>query len=266
MPRVPLYVIDAFTDRPFGGNPAAVCPVEEFPPDAVLQAIAVENNLSETAFVRRRPDGDYDLRWFTPAHEVDLCGHATLASGHVVLERLEPAAKRARFHTRSGVLTVGRGPDGAWVMDLPAQAPEPCPPPKGLTAALGVDPLETLAARYLVAVLPDAEAVRALTPDFAAMARLDAYAVCATAPGSGADGDVDFVSRLFAPNAGIDEDPVTGSAHCILTPLWAARLGRETLKARQVSRRVGELTCTLRGDRVELVGRAVEVIEGTLRW
>jgi len=266
MPTLPLYQIDAFTDRPFGGNPAAVCPVETFPPDTVLQAIALENNLSETAFVRPRPDGDFDLRWFTPVHEVDLCGHATLASGHVVLRRLRPDAKQARFHTRSGVLTVDRGEEGALVMNLPAGAPEPCPAPAGLAEALGAKPEATFDGRYLMATLPDAEAVRAVKPDFGALARLDAYAVCITAPGTDADADVDFVSRLFAPKVGIDEDPVTGSAHCMLTPYWARRLDRASLRARQVSARVGELRCTLKGDRVELVGHAVEVLDGTLRW
>ncbi len=266
MPTVPLFQIDAFTDRPFAGNPAAVCPVEAFPADDVMLAIARENNLSETAFVKARADGAFDLRWFTPAHEVDLCGHATLASGHVVLGRLRPDSVEARFHTRSGELTVRRGEAGALVMDLPAAAPTPCPAPAGLAAALGVKPEATLAGRYLLAVLPDAEAVRAVKPDFAAVARVDAYAVCVTAPGTGADADVHFVSRLFAPRAGIDEDPVTGSAHCLLTPYWGARLGEKTLRARQVSRRVGELTCTWRGDRVELVGHAVEVIEGRLSW
>lgn len=266
MPTLPLYQIDAFTQRPFAGNPAAVCPVELFPPDTVLQAIASENNLSETAFVRPRPDGDFDLRWFTPAHEVDLCGHATLASGHVVLRRLRPQATATRFHTRSGVLTVARGEDGALVMDLPAGDPTPCAPPTGLSAALGIEAEATLAGRYLMAVLPDAEAVRAVKPDFGAVKRLDAYAVCVTAPGTGIDADVHFVSRLFAPKAGIDEDPVTGSAHCLLTPYWAERLGEKTLRARQVSRRTGELVCTWRDDRVELVGYAVEVIEGKLHW
>ena len=266
MPTLPLYQIDAFTDRPFAGNPAAVCPVEHFPTDAVMQAIAAENNLSETAFVRARDDGDFDLRWFTPANEARLCGHATLATGHLVLGRLRPSADVARFHTLSGLLTVARGADGALVMDLPAGDPQPCTAPAGLTEALGVTPEATFDGRYLMAVLPDAETVRAVKPDFGAILRLGVYAICITAPGTGADADVHFVSRLFAPRAGIDEDPVTGSAHCQLMPYWTRRLGAKRLRARQVSRRTGELQCTLKGERVELVGHAVEVIEGKLTW
>lgn len=265
MPTMPLYQIDAFTARPFAGNPAAVCPMEAWLPDTLLQAIAAENNLSETAFLRPRPDGDFDLRWFTPALEVDLCGHATLAAGHVVLHRLRPSAKQARFHTRSGLLTVERA-EGALRMNLPAEIPTPCDPPPGLDDALGAKPEAVFSGRYLLAVLPDGAAVRALKPDIGAIAAIDAHAVCVTGPGGGADADVDFVSRLFAPRAGIDEDPVTGSAHCMLAPCWAARLGRSTLRARQVSARGGTLTCAVRGDRVELIGSAVEVIEGTLRW
>lgn len=266
MPTVPLFQVDAFTDRPFAGNPAAVCPVDAFPTDGTMLAIARENNLSETAFVRARDDGDFDLRWFTPDREVDLCGHATLASGHVVLGRLRPESEAARFHTRSGLLTVSRGEAGALVMDLPAGKPTPCPAPEGLAAALGVTPEATCAGFDLLAILPDAESVRAVKPDFAALRRVEVYALCITAPGTGADADVHFVSRVFAPRLGIDEDPVTGSAHCQLAPYWGARLGEKTLRARQVSRRGGELTCTWRGERVELVGHAVEVLEGRLKW
>lgn len=266
MPTIPFFQIDAFTDRPFAGNPAAVCPMDAFAPDDVLQAIACENNLSETAFVVARDDGDFDLRWFTPAHEVDLCGHATLASGHVVLSRLRPEAKRVGFHTRSGLLLVERAGGDGYLMDMPAQVPVPTEAPAGLAAALGDAPIQVLAARYLVAVFKNAEAVRALKPDFGAMAKLDVYAVCATAPGTGDDADVAFVSRLFAPRAGIDEDPVTGSAHCILAPYWGSRLDRAGMKARQVSARTGELHCALAGDRVLLTGNDVQVIEGTLTW
>lgn len=266
MPMVPIFQVDAFTRQAFGGNPAAVCPVEAFFDDAVLQAIAAENNLSETAFVRARGDGEYDLRWFTPTDEVDLCGHATLAAGWVVLGRLDPTAKQARFHTRSGLLIVERGADGALVMDLPVDVPRPVQAPAGLAAALGAAPSAVLRGRYLLAVFDDAETVRGLAPDMTAVAALDARAVCVTGPGSGADADVAFVSRLFAPRLGIPEDPVTGSAHCLLAPYWGERLDLVAMDARQVSRRGGELHVARVGDRVVITGHAVEVLAGELRW
>ncbi len=253
MHEIPLFQVDAFTDRPFAGNPAAVCPLDDWLPDALLQSIAAENNLSETAFILERPDGDFDLRWFTPAVEVELCGHATLASA-TVLDR-----DRVVFHTRSGPLTVVRGEVG-YEMDFPATRPRPVTIP-GLAEALGVDCADTVQGRDAFVVLPDEAAVRAVQPDFRALGRLDVYAVGVTAPGT----DVDFVSRFFAPRAGIDEDPVTGSAHCQLAPLWAERLGRSTLTARQVSARGGEIGCTVKGDRVVLSGQAIVVIEGKLR-
>jgi PhzF family phenazine biosynthesis protein len=267
--EIPLYQVDAFTSHAFRGNPAAVCPLPAGPwlPDEVLQAIAAENNLSETAYFRPRPENDgFDLRWFTPAIEVDLCGHATLASAFVVMTALRPASTRVAFHTsRSGVLTVTRNAqDGRLVMDFPARPPSPIAVPPGIAEALGATPAAVVQARDLVAVFDDADAVRGLRPDFAKIAALDTYALCATAPGTGADADVDFVSRFFAPRAGIPEDPVTGSAHCTLIPYWAERLGRKTVKARQVSARTGEMVGTVRGDRVDMVGDAVVVIKGTL--
>jgi PhzF family phenazine biosynthesis protein len=265
MRAVPFYQVDAFSERAFGGNPAAVCVLEGFPDDVTMAAIAAENNLSETAFVVRQGD-EYALRWFTPAVEVDLCGHATLAAGLVVLGELEPGRQRVRFHTRSGVLEVARRGEGL-ALDLPARAPKPAAGPPGLGAALGAEPVETLMARDAVAVFESAEQVRALRPDLRAIAALEGvFAVCVTAPGTGADGDVDFVSRFFAPAKGVPEDPVTGSAHCSLVPYWALRLGRPELRARQVSARGGEIAATLRGDRVELGGRAVVVIRGTMTW
>lgn len=265
MAAVPFYQVDAFSDRAFGGNPAAVCVLEAFPDDATMAAIAAENNLSETAFVVRRGD-DYALRWFTPVVEVDLCGHATLAAGVVVMGELEPGRASVRFHTRSGPLEVARRGE-AFALDLPARPPEVAAPPAGLEAALGARPAAALRARDVVAVFERAEQVRALRPDMGALAALeDTFAVCATAPGTGADGDVDFVSRFFAPAKGVPEDPVTGSAHCSLVPYWAARLGRPELKARQVSARAGELSAALRGDRVELCGRAALVVRGTMFW
>jgi PhzF family phenazine biosynthesis protein len=263
---VPLYQVDAFTNRRFAGNPAAVCPLKAWLPDDVLQAIAAENNLAETAFFVPRAGGDFDLRWFTPAVEVDLCGHATLATGHVLMTELEPTRERATFHTKSGPLHVSR--TGKQLsMDFPSQPPKPFTPPAGLIEALGTTPRAVLAALdiHVVAVFDSAEQVRALEPDLAAIARFDGFfAVGVTAPGTGPDADVDFVSRFFAPAKGVPEDPVTGSLHCRLTPYWAERLGKTTMRARQVSPRSGELTCRLDGDRVHLAGDAVLVIRGTL--
>lgn len=256
---IPIYQVDAFADRVFGGNPAAVCPLDTWLPDAVMQAIAAENNLSETAFFVPRGD-DYDLRWFTPGVEVDLCGHATLGSAWVIFNRLAPERSVVRFHTRSGVLTVKRDGDSL-AMDLPANPAKPCDDAPGLLEALGAKPPEVLTTRdHFVAVFPTQAEVRDLAPDFGRMAALDRWAVMVTAPGD----DVDFVSRFFAPRKGVPEDPVTGSAHCVLTPFWAARLGRNELTARQISRRGGSLRCRLLGDRVELVGRVAPYLQGTI--
>jgi PhzF family phenazine biosynthesis protein len=259
--RIPLYQVDAFTSRLFGGNPAAVCPLSEWLPDATMQAVAAENNLAETAFFV--PQGaDYLLRWFTPTVEVELCGHATLASGYVVTRILAPERRSVTFDTlKAGPLEVTR--EGDWLaMDFPAWPPEPKPADPRVLAALGTRPVESFVARgRTLAVFEGAEEVAALRPDFAAMRRIEGADAIATAPGS--DG-VDFVSRYFAPYYGVDEDPVTGSAHCVLTPYWAARLGKEQLTARQISARGGELTCTLRGDRVTIAGCAVLYLEGTI--
>lgn len=261
---IPLWQVDAFASRPFAGNPAAVCPLERWLPDDVMQAIAAENNLSETAFFVRRPDGEFDLRWFTPCTEVDLCGHATLASAWTLMRELEPTCARAVFHTRSGPLVVARAGDDL-AMDLPARPAEPIEIPAALVRALGARPAACLRARDLVGVFDDAEEVRALAPDMGAIAALEGvFAVSVTARGTGADTDVDFVSRFFAPAKGVPEDPVTGSAHATLVPYWAMRLGKNRMRARQVSRRVGELGCWMQGDRVTLTGRAVIVLSGTL--
>ena len=261
---IPSGQVDAFTARPFGGNPAAVCPLEQWLPDDVMQAVAAENNVSETAFFVRRPDGDFDLRWFTPRTEVDLCGHATLASAWVLTREIEPSRARVVFHTRSGPLTVTRAGDEL-AMELPARPARVIDTPAALAHALGAPPAFTLRARDLVAVFAGAEEVRALAPDMAAIEALDGvFAVCVTAPGTGADADVDFVSRFFAPTKGVAEDPVTGSSHATLVPYWAERLGKKALRARQVSARVGELGCTLEGERVVLTGRAVVVVRGTM--
>ena len=258
--RLPIYQVDAFTDSLFGGNPAAVCLLDKWLPDAAMQAIAAENNLSETAFFIH--DGnDYALRWFTPTTEVDLCGHATLASGHIVLRLLEPKRDSVSFHTlKAGTLVVGRNAD-MLVMDFPARPAAPSMPPPGLLAALGGTPREILSARDHLIVYDSAAEVAALDPDLAALAKVDCWAAIVTAPG---DNGIDFVSRFFAPRQGVPEDPVTGSAHCTLVPYWAKRLGKNEFEARQISRRGGALRCALRGDRVSIGGKAVVYLEGQI--
>lgn len=256
--RLPIYQVDAFTSRVFAGNPAAVMPLETWLPDATLQAIAAENNLSETAYVVREGEG-WRLRWFTPAVEVDLCGHATLATALVMLRKLGAWRGSIAFETRSGTLTVSEDGDRL-ALDFPSQPPQPVDPPDGLEAALGLRPREVLKAIDLVCVVDSAREVRDLAPDLRALARIDARGIIVTAPGE----DCDFVSRFFGPRAGIDEDPVTGSAHCKLIPYWAERLGRRVLFARQLSKRGGELWCTDRGARVTIAGHGVLVLEGVI--
>lgn len=256
--RLPLYQIDAFTSRVFGGNPAAVVPLERWLPDDVLRAIAAENNLSETAFVI--PASDVcPLRWFTPTVEVDLCGHATLAAAFVLLREQFRDRDRIAFTTRSGELVVSRSPRGL-AMDLPAWPGRPMPVDEALCTALGVRPHEALQARDLLVVLDSEDEVRDFRPDFTRIAALDAFALLISAPGR----EVDFVSRFFAPLAGVPEDPVTGSAHCTLTPYWAKRLGRDALTARQLSARGGELWCEMRGERVTVAGAATEYLRGEI--
>lgn len=261
MTLTPIFQVDAFTTRLFAGNPAAVMPMQRFPSDELMQALAAENNLAETAFFI--PDGsDYRLRWFTPTVEVPLCGHATLASAAVVMERLERARTEVVFHSASGPLKVIRKSTGSYVLDFPARASEPVAAPPGLAEALAAAPVEVYvnAFNYMV-VMADAQAVRAMQPDMAAVARMDRGGVIVTAPG---DGNYDFVSRYFAPAKGIPEDPVTGSAHCMLAPYWAKRLNKTALQALQASHRGGEVGCRLLGDRVELEGRCVFYLEGTV--
>ena len=257
--RTPIFQVDAFTSRLFAGNPAAVMPMERFPSEEVMQAIAAENNLAETAFLVATGD-DYHLRWFTPACEVPLCGHATLASAAVVLERLQPGRPGVVFHTASGPLRVMRRPGGGYVMDFPALSAEKVATPAGLPAALGVEPAEVYAndVNYL-AVFANESLVRQLRPDSAAVARLDRRGVIVTGPG---DTGYDFVSRYFAPAIGVPEDPVTGSAHCVLTPYWATRLNKTEFRAFQASRRGGEIGCRLVAERVELAGACVFYLEG----
>lgn len=258
--KVKQYQVDAFTTQVFAGNPAAVCPLDAWLDDDTLQAIAMENNLSETAFFVPAVRG-FELRWFTPVAEVDLCGHATLASAHVIFDILGYSDPVVAFETRSGELTVERQGDSLR-MDFPARAPSPCEPPALLVEGLGARPLQVLAADDYLAVFDSEAAVRAIAPDHAKLAQLDRRGISVSAPGT----DVDFVSRFFAPALGVPEDPVTGSAHCELAPYWAKRLGKNTLAARQVSKRGGELQCEVRGDRVLLTGRAVTFMEGEISF
>lgn len=253
------YIVDAFTDAVFGGNPAGVCVLDEWLPDEVMQNIAMENNLSETAFVVRR-DRYYDLRWFTPKTEVDLCGHATLGTSYVVSHFVEPQAKEMEFHTNSGNLTVMCEGE-RFVMDFPVRIPRPVPVPKNLESVLGAKPLETLLSRDLMVLLDSEKQVRDLQPDFYAMPQLgDGEGIIVTAKGE----TTDFVSRCFYPKFGIDEDPVTGSAHCNLIPYWAQRLHKTKMTAAQVSPRGGILACELCGERVKIGGSAALYLAGEI--
>jgi PhzF family phenazine biosynthesis protein len=259
--EIPIHHLDAFvTDGVFTGNPAAVCPLREWLPDRVMQQIATENNLSETAFFVGG-DGVYKIRWMTPVAEIDLCGHATLASAHVVFQTLEPGRKEVRFDSQSGPLHV-RADGDVLVLDFPSRPPERAPANPAIGRALGREPVELLAARDYVAVFAGADDVRAMAPDMGLLRALDKKAVIVTAPGSG---EVDFVSRFFGPGWGIDEDPVTGSSHTNLIPYWAKRLGKSRLRARQLSARGGELLCEDRGERVSMGGRVAPYLEGVLR-
>src|SRR6266567_3934923 len=258
---IPYYHVDAFTGELFAGNPAGVCMLSAFLADSTMRAIAVENRHSDTAFVVPRGDGDFDLRWFTPAVEDDLCGHATLASAYVLTLR-KHTAWPVRFHTRSGVLTVTREQDG-FELDFPARPPQPCETPAGLLPALGLDTAQVMRSRDYLVVVDHAEQVRALAPNIAALAKLDIPngGTIVTAPG---EGGLDYVCRLFAPAEGIDEDPATGSIHCTLAPYWAARLGKDTLRAQQLSARGGTMQSTTSGDRVKIAGSARLYLRGTL--
>jgi len=255
--RLPIYQVDAFASKVFGGNPAAVVPLDSWLPDATMQSIAAENNLAETAFLVPGAEA-WGLRWFTPTVEVDLCGHATLASAWVIFHHLQRGGSSVGFDTRSGRLTVKRDGD-LIVMDFPSWPPKPIEAPANLVKALGAVPKDVLSNRDLMAVFETADQVRALKPDMAALAAIDAFAFVVTAPG---EGDCDFVSRFFAPAQGIPEDPVTGRAHCMLTPYWSKRLGKTELRARQISPRIGELICRDLDERVAIAGHAVPYLEG----
>jgi PhzF family phenazine biosynthesis protein len=266
--NIPLWTVDAFADRPFSGNPASVCVLEQALPDATLQAIAAEMNHAETAFLRPRPgeEDSWDLRWFTPTVEVVLCGHATLGSAHVLWEsnRLD-RDRRASFHTASGVLTAALENDRI-ALDFPAEPADPIPEPEGLAAALGAPALVRVARNRMdfLVELEDAAALTALRPNFRRLAEHAVRGTIVTARGTEALG-ADFVSRFFAPAAGVDEDPVTGSAHCALAPWWSERLGRTAMTGKQLSPRGGTVGVRLAGTRVALLGTAITVLEGTLR-
>jgi PhzF family phenazine biosynthesis protein len=256
--KLPLYQIDAFTSRMFGGNPAAVVLLDEWLPDSTLAAIAAENNLPETAFVI--PRGDVmPLRWFTPTLEVDLCGHATLAAAHVLFQHVLPSTTHLTFSTRSGNLIVTR--DGELLsMDFPSRPGKSIEITSILVSALGVQPREAYLARDLLAIFESESQIRGFQPDFGRLASVDVFAIIVSAPGD----SVDYVYRFFAPRQGIPEDPVTGSANCTLVPYWAARLGKLELVARQLSARGGDLRCTRRGDRVLIAGCTVEYLRGEI--
>ena len=256
--ELPLYRIDAFTDRMFGGNPAGVVPLRRWLPEATMQAIAAENNQSETAFFVPEGEG-FRLRWFTPTVEADLCGHATLGTAFVISEFLEPGRNRMWFDTLSGRLDVTRASD-LFTLDLPLRPASPATDP-AVGKALGANPSELLASVSYLAVFDRWEDVASLKPDLPAVAALPLDGVFVTAPGR--DG-IDYVARYFAPGAGIPEDPATGSSHCILMPYWAKRLGRQRLRARQISQRVGDFDCELTPDRVKIGGRAVCNLRGSI--
>ncbi len=261
--RLPLYQIDAFADAPFTGNPAAVVPLESWLPDATLLAIAAENNLPETAFFAPLPGDDgFHLRWFTPTFEIDLCGHATLAAAWTLFHELGFAGPRLRFTSQSGPLFVEREGDSI-VLDFPSWPPRRVEVTPLMERAFGARPLEAWAARDLLCVFPDEDVVRAMRPDPAAIRGLDHVCVIASARGR-AGGEFDIVSRVFCPEAGMPEDPVTGSAHSLLTPFWAARLGKSELRCRQASARGGRLLCRLDGDRVRIAGRAWLFLRGEI--
>jgi PhzF family phenazine biosynthesis protein len=254
--ELPIFQADAFASRLFGGNPAAVVLLPQWLPDATLQAIAAENNLAETAFVVPL-QGEFGLRWFTPEVEVDLCGHATLASAHVLFKHGYAAPPSILFRYQGGTLTVTQQGE-LLALRFPARPPRPAPCDAAVIAALGATPREVYRARDVLAVFDTQEEVESLRPDFHAIGLLDTFAVIVSAPGQACD----FVSRFFAPRVGIPEDPATGSSHCTLVPYWSERLGKTQLHALQLSRRRGEIFCAYQGEQVEIAGRVVEYLRG----
>ncbi|MEN0055519.1 MAG: PhzF family phenazine biosynthesis protein [Mucilaginibacter sp.] len=258
---ISIYQADAFTDKLFGGNPAAICPLTEWLPDEVMQKIAIENNLAETAFFVKTTNG-YKLRWFTPEYEIDLCGHATLASAHILFTELGFTGDTIHFETvKAGTLIVKKDGD-KYTMDFPSRPPIPIERPNGLAEAFGEkEPIAFLRSRDYFLVYENEQDIKDLTPDFLALSKMDTLGVIVTARGDNSD----FVSRFFAPGAGIPEDPVTGSAHCNLIPYWAKALGKNNLHAYQISARRGELWCELKGERVLMSGKAVTYLKGEIR-
>jgi len=257
---IPIYQADAFTDQLFGGNPAAICPLTEWLPAETMQKIATENNLAETAYFVKQGDG-YGLRWFTPEFEIDLCGHATLASAHILFTELGYAEPTINFYTqKAGTLTVTKNGD-KYTLDFPSRPPQPVKAPADLIESLGGKvPLEILKSRDYFLVYETEQDIRDMKPDFNLMGKVETVGVIVTAKGD----TVDFVSRFFAPSAGINEDPVTGSAHCNLIPYWAAKLGKNELHAYQISSRKGELWCENKGERVLMSGKAVTYLKGEI--
>lgn len=260
--KLPIYQVDAFAEMVFRGNPAAIVPLEKWLPDVTMQAIAAENNLAETAFFVPEGDG-FGLRWFTPEVEVDLCGHATLASAWVIFNKLDGSRKRIDFSTKSGILTVTPdGESGRLALNFPSRMPQTAQPCAGLIEAIGVQPREVMAGRDYFLVYDDAAIVRNLKPDMYGLMQIDKFAVIVTAPGD--KPGIDSVSRFFAPAKGIPEDPVTGSAHCSIVPYWAKRLGKSEITAYQASARGGVLYCRDEGERVRMAGSCVPYLEGSI--
>jgi PhzF family phenazine biosynthesis protein len=258
MIKLPIFQVDAFTDRVFGGNPAAVCPLDHWLSDRVMQRIAMENCVAETAFFVPTDDG-FAIRWFTPETEMDLCGHATLATAHVIARHLHSALSPLKFHSKSGVLTVTVEED-LLTLDFPSRRPEPCDAPQVILDAIQAEPVEVLKSRDYVLVFDNEDIIRHMKPNQSVLNQinLDPGGVVVTAPGR----EVDFVSRFFTPQASIFEDPVTGSAHCSLIPYWSKRLGKASMVALQLSPRMGRLICKDLGERVLIAGQAVTYLEG----
>ncbi len=260
---LPIFQVDAFTRETFRGNPAAICPLSEWLPDATMQKIAMENNIAETAFMVPIGD-DFHIRWFTPTVEVDLCGHATLAAAFILFSQLNVQGEKIRFQSKSGWLTVGREPDGALTLNFPADPPEPCLMiPKEIEEGLHAQPLSVWKGKfdYLVE-FEDEETILGLAPDFRKLANIRSRGIVVTAPGKSSD----FVSRCFFPQSGVDEDPVTGSAHCMLTSYWSRKTGKDNLTAIQLSSRGGWIECRLTGDRVLMTGHATLYLKGEIHF
>jgi len=259
MTEIKIYQADAFAEKIFKGNPAAVCPLHEELPEETMQNIAAENNLAETAFITKK-NGQLNIRWFTPACEIDLCGHATLASAHVLFNHEGLTGGKVEFHSKSGPLRVEEK-DGMLELDFPALAAEKCPADPQIEKAFGKKPLELYKNSDYMAVFESEKDIRDFAPDLAEIKKMDSRGIIVTAKGDSCD----FVSRFFGPQVGIDEDPVTGSAHCLLTPYWHSVTGKKTMTAKQLSKRGGKLICTIDGDRVKIAGKAFTYMEGVIR-